>query len=351
MTNIEQGATTSSGPRVSVLMTYYNKRAYVEEAIASVLASSFDDLELLVVDDASTDGGIDLVRAIRDPRIRILESPVNTGRAAAANRGFDAALGEFVAILDADDVMLPGRLAEQVAFLDQNPEVGVVGTYVEIMGRNGAIISAYGTTDRECKGAMLLGDPLCYGSAMFRRAGLNENGLRCDPSWTLPGMDHLFLLQVTMCMKVANLTDKLTLYRIGEQNMRHGRDYYADRMALYHRVFQLLEIAVTDDEIRSHLMLQELFKGRAVGADVRALRRWLDHLEELNRQRGLLPVLEFERSMEDRWRYLYHTFADHGLAPGLMHLRCSGRYSFAHLYYLMKVSLFRIFSGPHRKAE
>ncbi len=88
--------------RVTVLMTLHNKGPFVEEAVRSVLASTLTDLELLVVDDASTDGGLDIVRGIHDPRIRILESAVNTGRAAAANRGLDAARGTFVAVLDAE---------------------------------------------------------------------------------------------------------------------------------------------------------------------------------------------------------------------------------------------------------
>ena len=92
--------------KVTVLMTLYNKAPFVAEAVQSILDNTFTDLELLVVDDASTDGGLEVVRSIADPRIRLLESPVNTGRAAAANRGYDAARGEYVAVLDADDIAL-----------------------------------------------------------------------------------------------------------------------------------------------------------------------------------------------------------------------------------------------------
>jgi glycosyltransferase involved in cell wall biosynthesis len=341
MTDHHQEHFGRKAPRVTVLMTYYGKREFVEEAVASVLASTFRDFDLLVVDDASTDGGLELIRAFADPRIRILESSVNTGRAAAANRGFDAALGEYVAILDADDAMHPERLARQVAFLDEHPEVGVLGTYAEIMGRSGAIISAFGATDRECRGRLLLGDPLWYGSAMFRRAVLDEGGLRCDPTWRLPGMDHLLLVRTALLTKVANLTECLTYYRVGEQNMRHGRDPQGDRMALYQRVFQLFGIEVTTAEVRLHIMLQGLFENKVDAGDVQALRSWLDHLQAMNRERGLFPVPEFEQALEERWRHLFFTFADHGFSAGVAHLRCSGSYPLSRLYYLFKVSFAR----------
>jgi len=326
-------------------MTYYGKREFVQEAVASVLANTFTDFELLVVDDASTDGGLDLIKAFGDlpagqvgPRIRILESAVNTGRAAAANRGFDAALGEYVAILDADDVMHPERLAKQVAYMDAHPEIGALGTYADILG-TGANMSAYQLTDRSCKGTLLLGDPMWYGAAMFRRSVLDENGIRCDTEWRLPGMDHLLLLHVARVAGLANLSEQLTSYRLGEQNMRHGRDPHADRIALYHRVFQLFEIRVSEAEVRLHIMLQGLFKGPVSKEDVRALRAWIDRLITLNRSQDLFPADVLELSLEERWDRLFHTFADRGWATGMAHMSCSRSFPISRMYYLLKVHL------------
>jgi hypothetical protein len=179
---------------------------------------------------------------------------------------------------------------------------------------------------------------------MFRRTVLDDGGIRCDPDWRLPGMDHLLLLEAALRAKVANLTECLTSYRIGEQNMRHGRDPHGDRMALYHRVFQLFGIEVTASEVRLHIMLQGLFDDRLAAADVRALRRWLDRLKAINGERGLFPTPEFDHALEERWDHLFHTFADHGLAYGAWHLRCSASYPISRLYYLFKVFVSRISS-------
>jgi succinoglycan biosynthesis protein ExoO len=107
---------SSSQQRVSVLIAAYNAEAYVHHAIASALAQTGVDLEVIVVDDGSNDGTAASVarRADSDPRIRLLRLPTNQGPAQARNAGLAAATGEWVAVLDADDSYLPGRLAHLV---------------------------------------------------------------------------------------------------------------------------------------------------------------------------------------------------------------------------------------------
>jgi len=115
-------------PRVSVLMAVYNTERYLREAVESVLAQSFRDLELVAVDDGSTDGSGSILRelAARDERLRVL-TVEHEGYGAVMRRATQAARGELLAIMDSDDVMLPGRIARQVAFLDDHPEIAAVG--------------------------------------------------------------------------------------------------------------------------------------------------------------------------------------------------------------------------------
>jgi len=109
-------------PTVSVVMPIYNVERFVASSIESVLAQTFTDFELILVDDGSTDSSPDICRQYRDPRIRIV-SQANRGLPGARNTGIRNATGEFVAIIDSDDLWRPEKLARHVAHLRARPEV------------------------------------------------------------------------------------------------------------------------------------------------------------------------------------------------------------------------------------
>jgi glycosyltransferase involved in cell wall biosynthesis len=114
-------------PQVSVVIKSYNHAAYVHEAIQSILDQSFQDFEIVVTDDGSTDGTADIVRRFADPRIHLEVFEQNRGISIAMNSTIARAGGEFIAILNSDDFALPGRLGRQVAFLDANS--GIAGVF------------------------------------------------------------------------------------------------------------------------------------------------------------------------------------------------------------------------------
>ena len=326
--------------KVTVLMTLYNKVAYVAEAVRSILNNSFRDFELLVVDDASNDGSLGVVKAIDDPRIRILESPVNTGRAVAANRGYDAARGEYVAVLDADDIAHPERLAKQVAFMDAHPEVGACGSEFQILG-GPARKPVRPATDRECRAFMLFGDPVHYQTSMLRRSVLEEHRIRCNAEWRLPGMDYLFILGIAPHAAYANLHEPLLIYRMGENNMRHGRDPVEDRARLIQEVFHVFDLPMTANELELQLALHELFRVPFTARRVEELRAWIERLASMNRERQLFPEDLFGAELERRWKRLFHHFADHDLGAGLAHMRICGQWPKDRSIYMAKATLNR----------
>ncbi|MGB3868935.1 MAG: glycosyltransferase family 2 protein [Flavobacteriales bacterium] len=335
--------------KVTVLTTLYNKGAYVEEAVRSVLANTFTDFELLVVDDASSDGGLETVKAIGDPRIRIRESTVNTGRASAANRGYDAARGEYVAVLDADDLMMPERLAKQVAFMDAHPEVCVSGTWLKAFGDMNTVIEKP-ATDAEIRSQMLLGLTLSYPSCMIRRSVVQAHQVRCDPDWLIPGMDHLFLVKLGLYGKYASLQEPLTLYRVGAQNMDHGRDRVSDRRLLVLETFRLLEIPAGQKEADLHLMLKNLHTVAPTAARVKALDAWLGRLKAHNRKTLRFPVEAFEKELDMLWSRSFYFLADRNLKAGWEHLRLSRGFDTGKLYYLFnRLRRSRTTKGAARK--
>ena len=124
-------------PTVSVVIPTFNRGALLDEAIHSVLAQTFDDLELIVVDDGSTDDTRRRVEAHRDPRVRYLHQR-NTGLAAARNAGIQAARGSYVAFLDDDDSWQPDKLRRQMELLSARPDVAAVHTGFRWVDQRGA---------------------------------------------------------------------------------------------------------------------------------------------------------------------------------------------------------------------
>lgn len=118
----------TSAPAVSVLLTVYNRERLVGEAMRSILGQSFDDFELVVVDDGSTDHSLSVARSFDDPRVCVVAQKANRGIPVTRNNALDHARGRYVAWLDSDDVARPTRIAEQLEFLEAHPEVAMVGS-------------------------------------------------------------------------------------------------------------------------------------------------------------------------------------------------------------------------------
>ena len=118
-------------PKVTVIMPLYNAKKYVREAMDCILNQTFKDFEFLIIDDCPTDGTLDIVNQIQDNRIRIIHNGKNQGIAYSRNRGLAEAKGEYIALMDDDDLTPLDRLEREVSFLDDYPEIGVIGGNIE----------------------------------------------------------------------------------------------------------------------------------------------------------------------------------------------------------------------------
>jgi len=125
-------------PRVSVVMPVYNTADYLKEAIDSILNQTFSDFEFLTINDGSTDGSLEILQdyAAQDRRIRVVDQ-TNQGVTATFNRGIDLARGEYLARMDSDDIAVPSRLAQQVQFLDLNPDVVALSGWFILIDEEG----------------------------------------------------------------------------------------------------------------------------------------------------------------------------------------------------------------------
>lgn len=163
-------AASTAPPTVSVVMPAYNGATLIGETLASLQAQTFTDFEVIVVDDHSTDDTLAVVRAWPDPRIRVIQTPVNGGPVKARNLGVAHARGRYIAGLDHDDLCAPGRFAAQVAWLDAHPASPMVATNVAFL-RDGVVSpSSYPVTTSPALIGWLLQieNPLAWSTVMIR---------------------------------------------------------------------------------------------------------------------------------------------------------------------------------------
>lgn len=207
-------------PKVSVIMPSYNKEKYIAKSIDSILNQTFKDWELIIVDDVSTDNSVEVIKTYTDKRICFFQNEVNIGIAANRNKALELVQGEYVALLDADDIATDFRLKTQVEFLDNHPECDVVyGRYNEIDAED-KVKELYFTALRNpafVKARMLVHDPIPNGSAMFRKSFIDQYNIRYREGYL--GMDdYMFWTECSLHGKIVGLPELFLYWRNTENN-------------------------------------------------------------------------------------------------------------------------------------
>jgi glycosyltransferase involved in cell wall biosynthesis len=193
-----------------VVVAVHNGAPLVRDAVASVLAQTAGDLELIVVDDGSTDETAAILDAVRDPRTHVLRES-HQGLTRSLNRALAAARAPLIARLDADDVALPDRLERQRAFLAAHPEVGLVGTgarEVDPAGRLLAVVRPP-VDDLTIRRRLIRENPFVHSSVMVRRAALDEAG-GYDPAFPV-AQDYDLWMRLARVTRLANLPEPLVV--------------------------------------------------------------------------------------------------------------------------------------------
>lgn len=205
-------------PRVTVLMSVYNGEAYLRQAIDSILNQTYQDFEFLIVNDGSTDSSRDIILSYKDPRIRMIDNQHNMGLTKSLNRGLEKAKGKFIARMDADDISLPDRFSKQISFLEQHPEVGVLGTWLESIDINGETASIWKmpVSHSLIVWTLQFNNYLMHPTVMMRRDLVKRAG-----GYNLigPSQDYDLWCRLAKQTRMANLPEPLVRHRLHESSI------------------------------------------------------------------------------------------------------------------------------------
>ena len=224
----------SRKPLVTVLMAVHNDLRFLPEAVESILAQTFRDFELLVVDDGSTDGCSEYLHSFGEVRVRVLTNPSNVGLTRSLNLGLDAARGTYVARMDADDISEPDRIRQQVSCLEERLEIGLLGTGRLLIDEAGGVISPAPATAGQAnvRRKMLLGNAFAHPTVMLRREVLERHRLRYDEAYQT-AQDYELWVRLLAHTGGDNLPEPLVRYRIRDGISRTRK---ADQLANHDRI-------------------------------------------------------------------------------------------------------------------
>jgi glycosyltransferase involved in cell wall biosynthesis len=223
-----------SFPKISIIMSVYNGEKYLHEAVDSILNQTFEDFEFIINDDGSTDRTANILDEFTDHRIIRLKNKKNIGLAASLNKEIAMACGEYLARMDADDIALPDRFSKQIAYLQDHPSVGVLGSHMLITNQTGETTDSYQVP---CSNGMIVwklifGNPIAHPSVMFRREIIVASG---GYDAELPAsQDKDLWVRLIDKTKFANLNESLVKYR------RHPEAVWARQPGLAHQISQKL---------------------------------------------------------------------------------------------------------------
>lgn len=218
-----------TAPLVSVCIGSYNREKYIRETLDSVFAQTYPHLEVIVVDDASTDRTVDIIRSYGE-RVRLIVRERNSGMCPVTrNQAVRAATGEFVALLDSDDAWLPAKIERQIAFMAAHPEIPLCHTACELMDehsrRTGIRHEGALPPTGNCFRALLRHCWITISSVLLRRSLFETVGwFNEDPAYGIWGEDLEFFLRVARCYPIGLVGDgePLARYRRAAGNISSG---------------------------------------------------------------------------------------------------------------------------------
>ncbi len=239
-------------------MAAYNTRGFISAALDSVFAQTYADYQVIVVDDASTDGTAEILLSYHDPRLIILRNETRRGAAFSRNRAMDEATGEYLAILDADDFWAPDKLKEQVEFMNNHPTIAGVGSYVYETDETGRRIRAvrFPVYSGQIRCSMFFRCTIVHSSIMLRHSFMIENELRYNESF--PGSHDFELWSRAVFMgDFHHIPRYLTYYRSSPGQISEDLTGTQKEHAIkvYHTLLHKMGYEPTQNELDCHLML------------------------------------------------------------------------------------------------
>ncbi|PRX39832.1 Glycosyltransferase involved in cell wall bisynthesis [Salegentibacter salegens] len=292
---------------LSVVMPVYNGEKYLEDAIISVLKQTFTEYELLIIDDGSTDSSIQIIQAIKDPRIRLLRNVKNEGISFSRNVGLKEAKGDFLAWMDCDDLIEPNRFEVQINYLRDHPEFGICGTAQNRFGEGKPRVTREFSDPEVIKAALLFRPAIRPPTAMYRMELIREANLTYDTRLAV-AEDYDFFFEASFHFPIKNLDEVLYHYRASESSIMkvysaRQESMYKFHKIIYSKAFKRMNIL----DLERNFDLHYICTSTQLISSLKKLSKifdWLIFLKDKNAEVKLYDEFSFNRVLASRFFFV-----------------------------------------------
>lgn len=223
----------ADAPILSVLMPVFNSEQFVADAIKSILNQTFSNFEFLILDDASTDKSFEIIKDLenKDPRIKAFQNEKNLGVVESRNKLINLSKGRYIAWLDSDDIAFENRFEKQIKFLEEHPEIGMVGAYPVIIDEKGKKTGKwlFETDPQKLKIELFFHSPFLSSSVVIRKSCLPRNFY--DSRFPV-AEDFDLYSKISESCDIANIAKFLVKYRINSKGLSCTTKVMEDRSVL-----------------------------------------------------------------------------------------------------------------------
>jgi glycosyltransferase involved in cell wall biosynthesis len=247
--------TNINTPLISVMMVVFNAEKYVAEAIESVQNQTYKNWELIIVYDPSEDKTLHIIeeKSEKDRRIKIVKNNPPLGLLESRNKALEVAQGKYLAILDADDLAMPHRLAVQYLFMENHPEIAVAGSWILVQNMNGNRVVKNETDPDIISTGLLFNTMIANPSAMIRKSFIDNYNISYDPTYPF-AEDYALWVKCAEYGKISNIPDVLVIYRQHSEShtTKSKKEQFENVQKLRETILFRLGLKPTKEELKIH---------------------------------------------------------------------------------------------------
>ena len=289
-------------PSLSIIMPAYNAENHISHAIKSILNQTHEDFELIIINDGSTDSTKQIIHSFDDDRIKYTENENNSGIVTSRNKGLKLAVGEYVGMLDADDIAYPEKFKEQITFLEQNKDFGIVGSWAKFIDDKGNKLPGnwkLAASPEMIPSIMLFKNYFLQSAVLYRKECISKFSFK-------EGFDiledYLIWLEIIKEYKAWNLQKYLVDYRIhgGSVTKKHAGEKLEKEKEVFQILFKQLGIVATEEEIELHLLIRNDRPITKIKT-LKSIEGWLLKILKKNKELKVYNHQMLEKVTFNRW--------------------------------------------------